>query len=339
MNRIDILSFGEALVDFMPAQMGVKLRKVDQFTRCPGGAPANLALGVARLGGKAALICKLGADEFGYFLREALEAEGVDVSGVVHTRATRTGIIFVQIDEDGERHFLYYRHPSADMTIEPEDVDISVVRNSRIVHSDTNLLPHPSSRAANLLVLEEARRYKRLVSLDANIRMHQWPNPERMRREILALLDLVDLIKANDEELEMLCGQRDGRRAFDEVLAPRGVKALLLTHGAGGATILTKRLTLHQDAPPSKVVDTTGAGDAFLAGALRALSLWMQEMAIPEGQWPQALEELSGEQWGTVLNLANRTGAAVCAQFGATTGIPHQEELPWEEMGLPQVTP
>jgi fructokinase len=337
MNRVDVLSFGEALVDFIPEQTGVRLRQVGRFTRSPGGEPANLALGVARLGGQSALVCKLGADEFGYFLREALEAEGVDVEGVLHTREVRTGIIFLQIDADGERSFLYYRHPSADMTIEPEDLDLSLVRRSRIVHSGTSLLTRPGSRAANLLMVEEARRHKRLVSLDANLRLHQWSDHDRMRREVRGLLELVDLLKANDEELEIISGLRDGRRAFDEVLAPRGVRALLLTHGGGGATLLTRHLTVFEAAPEVEVVDTTGAGDAFLAGALRALTGLLQSRHVHEDAWPEALEHLEERHWRALLRVANHVGASVCTKLGAVAGLPRGEEVPWAALGLPQL--
>lgn len=336
MNPVEVLSFGEALVDFLPQRTGAKLREVAQFKRCVGGAPANLALGIARLGGDSALMCKLGADEFGYYLREALGGEGVDVTGVVHTPQTRTGITFVEIDEDGERSFLFYRHPSADMTIEPSDVNLEVIRQSRIVHSGTNLMTRDASRAANILALQEAKKAKRLVSLDANIRLHQWPDPQKLHEEILGLLNYVDLFKANDEEVEMLCGTTQGREAFDKTLKPLGIKALVHTHGGDGATLFTADREIFVPAPRVKVVDTTGAGDAFLAGLLRGLTLILKDMDARDGEWPEALDALSTHAWTSALKLANFTGSRVCAEFGATCGMPLHNDVPWSEFQLPQ---
>lgn len=330
--QIEVLSFGEALVDFVPEQTGVKLRHVARFTKCQGGAPANLALGIAKLGGRSALMCKVGMDEFGHFLRSSLQDAGVDVSGLVQGAGARTGITFVEIDERGERSFLFYRHPSADMTIEAHEVDLAVVARSRIVHSGTNLMTWPSSRLANLKVLEEARRLRRLVSLDANIRLHQWPDPAKALEEVLYLLTLSDLFKANDEELDLICGTTDGRKAFDEVLAPRGVSALLQTHGEHGSTVFTARLTHHEPAPPVHAVDTTGAGDAFLAGLLRGLSLQLQ--AWPTEALVEGLRSLQPHDWSAALRLGNLTGSAVCACFGATTGMPSRADVPWEALGF-----
>ncbi len=333
----DVLSFGEALVDFLPSRMGARLREIDHYTRCLGGAPANLAYGVAMLGGRSAFMGRCGDDEFGYYLREKLQGAGVDVTGVTHTLEARTGIVFIEIDEKGERSFTFYRHPSADSTITAADVDLDVVRKSAIVHSGTNLMTLPGPREANLLVLSEAAEAGRLVSLDANIRLHHWPDPDAVRESILHMLQLVDMLKVNEDETTFLFGQGGtGREIFDRHLAPRQVSALLMTLGGGGATVITAQHEIHVAAPDVEVLDTTGAGDAFLAGALRALSILLEPCGRGPGGWRQGLRELDEAQWRSALSVANFAGASVCTSFGATTAVPTLQDVPWERFGLPR---
>jgi fructokinase len=330
----DVLSFGEALVDFLPSKIGVKLREVDEYTRNLGGAPANLAYSVARLGGRCALVGRLGDDEFGHYLSRKLQKSGVDVSGITHTKEAKTGIVFVEIDASGERSFTFYRHPSADMTIRAENIDLDVVRRSNIVHSGTNLMVSAGSAQANLLVLEEARSAGRLVSLDANIRMHQWPSAARALETITGMFKLVDLLKVNEEEMTFLFGDTPPQTVFNDILRPRGVQALLLTLGGGGATVLTPTLSVDVPAPTVDVLDTTGAGDAFLAGLLRGLSIQLRPCGDSAGAWDEGLKRMDTRAWQRTLTLANHIGALACTSFGATTAIPDQAEISWSSFGL-----
>ena len=121
-----VLSYGEALVDFLPDRRG-SLADVETFTKTIGGAPANTAVGLARLGCDVGLLGKIGADEFGDYLLDALQREGVDVAGVSQTSEAKTGITFISLDENGDRSFLFFREPSADMTISVDDIDVDVI--------------------------------------------------------------------------------------------------------------------------------------------------------------------------------------------------------------------
>lgn len=333
-DGLEVLSFGEALVDFLPGRMGLKLREVETYTRCLGGAPSNLAYGVGRLGGRAAFVGQVGEDEFGHFLREALQAAGVDVRGLKHTKQARTGIVFVEIDADGERSFMFYRHPSADMTIGPDDINQQVVRESAIVHSGTNLMSMPGPRGATFRVLDTAREAGRLVSLDANIRHHHWADQSQIRPTLMELMRRVDLLKANEDEFLYLFGEDAPRVAFDRDLAPLGVGAVLLTLGGGGATVITPTMEVHVEAPEVEVVDTTGAGDAFLAGALRALSLILTPCGRAPGAWRRGMDAMDAGAWRRVLGVANHMGAVACTRFGATTAMPTAVEVPWERWGF-----
>jgi fructokinase len=315
---IDVLSFGEALIDFLPGKTGCSLRQVETFRRCLGGAPANLALGLARLGGNAALMAKLGEDEFGHYLREELARAGVDVAGVVHTTEARTGLAFVELGPGGERRFLFYRHPSADMTIGPGDVDTAVVAKARVVHAGTNLLIRENNRQATWLCYRTARSAGALTSLDLNLRFHQWPTVDLIRPTLLDTLPLVDVVKANDEELEFLCPGQSAPEAFASFFSPLGVRALVVTMGPDGAAVATADTSLHAAAPRVDAVDTTGAGDGFLAGMLRALT--RQDTA----------PDLEDADWARALRIGNEVGSRICTAYGATTAMPSEHELSWD---------
>lgn len=331
---IEVLSFGEALMDFLPGRLGARLREIDTYTRCLGGAPANLAYGVARLGGKVAFMGRCGDDEFGHYLRETLERAGVDVRGISHDSGARTGIVFVEIDADGERSFTFYGHPSADMTIAPENVNPEVIQESQIFHTGTNLMTMSQPREANLLAMRLARDAGRVISLDANIRPHHWPSREAIQADILGLMQWVDVLKANEAEAEFLFGPLSPEEMYRDFLAPRGVKALLLTQGGEGSTVVTADLQVTVAAPRVRVIDTTGAGDAFLAGTLRALSLKLSPCGPAPGAWLLGLQQLSDDDWRDILGLANHMGATACTRFGATTALPTRDDIPWETFGF-----
>jgi fructokinase len=192
----------------------------------------------------------------------------------------------------------------------------------------------PSSAEANLLVLRHARAAGRIVSLDANVRLHQWPNASAARETIAKMFDLIDLLKVNEDEMKFLFGDTPAKTVYREQLEKRGVKALLMTLGGGGATVITPEVCVHTPAPQVEVIDTTGAGDAFLAGLLRAISIQLQPMGDAAGAWGEGLDQMDENAWHRNLAFANHIGALACTKFGATTAIPLQNEVPWQNFDL-----
>ena len=127
-----IVSFGEMLIDFVPTVSGVSLAEAPGFLKAPGGAPANVAIAVARLGGKAAFVGKLGDDEFGHMLAGILKENGVAADGITFDQGARTALAFVTLRADGEREFMFYRNPSADMLLKPEELNLELIRSVSI---------------------------------------------------------------------------------------------------------------------------------------------------------------------------------------------------------------
>ncbi|HEX5633234.1 MAG TPA: carbohydrate kinase, partial [Gemmatimonadales bacterium] len=268
---LDVLSVGEAIVDFFPDGPGISLAEAERFHRHLGGAPSNVAVGVARLGRRAGLMTLVGDDGFGAFLRSGLLREGVDVSAIGTHRTARTGITFITVGSRGERTFHFYRHPSADMLFTRTDVDERVIRASRVVHFGSSLMAREPSRGALLHALSVARAAGCLLSSDPNFRPHLWENPAEAPALILEALRGAARVKISDDELGPLLGPREveaGARRLREL----GVGVAVVTLGARGC---------YYDAPAGQgalpgerveVVDTTGAGDAFIAALLAELS-------------------------------------------------------------------
>ena len=130
----DVVCMGELLIDFVPTESGVSLLEAPAFKKAPGGAPANVAVGLSRLGIKSAFMGKVGDDDFGSFLTQTLEENGVDTEPLVYSKEARTALAFVSLTADGERDFMFYRHPSADMLFEPHEVNAKAIRNAKIFH-------------------------------------------------------------------------------------------------------------------------------------------------------------------------------------------------------------
>lgn len=128
-----IVSFGEMLIDFVPTVSGVSLAEAPGFLKAPGGAPANVAIAVSRLGGKAAFVGKLGDDEFGHMLAGILKENGVSADGINFDQGARTALAFVTLRADGEREFMFYRNPSADMLLKPEELNLELIRSVRFL--------------------------------------------------------------------------------------------------------------------------------------------------------------------------------------------------------------
>lgn len=298
-----VLCLGEALIDFVAEEVGVPLRDCPGFTRAAGGAPANVAVGLSRLGLPSAFIGKVGDEPFGMFLAHTLAECGVDTRGMRFDPDHRTGLAFVSLFSGGERQFVFYRHPSADMHLRPEEVDISLLDQAGAFHFGSVSLIAEPSRSATLWAAGEARRRGKFVSYDPNLRMHLWASPEDARREALAAVPLADLVKVSAEEVAFLCPEGSGASFL-----AMGPRLVCVTRGADGCICLTADDRVVSPGFAVEAVDTTGAGDGFVAGFLSSL------MA---GEWATSREDLEH-----ACRFANAVGALTCTQKGAIPALP-----------------
>ena len=266
-KEIDVICFGEALIDFVSTKADVKLRDAPGFVRAAGGAPANVAAGLGKLGVRAAFMGMVGKDEFGEHLREVLRQNNVDVSLLQTTTKANTTLAFVSLTEDGERDFAFYRNPGADLLFGTDNIDESVFDGPKIFHFGSLSLVDEPARSATFRCVEIAKSRNMFISYDPNWRPLLWPDQETARKNMLNGLILCDWLKISEEELFFLSELDDEWQAVN-FLVKKGPSLVCVTKGAKGATVWHKGNSMHMDAPKVNAVDTTGAGDAFWAAFL-----------------------------------------------------------------------
>ncbi|MDY7224159.1 PfkB family carbohydrate kinase [Halalkalibacterium halodurans] len=315
----DILCFGELLIDFVPLKNGDKLKDVHQFQKEAGGAPANVSAAIAHLGGHVSMIGKVGADPFGDFLIETLRKKGVDTKTLLQTTEAKTALAFVSLDNDGERDFLFYREPSADMLFKPTDLQEEWFKRAAIFHfGSISLITNPV-REATLQAIHYAKQNEMIISFDPNIRLPLWGDEQQAREAILGQVPNVDILKLSEEELAFLTGDEEELTAAKSLFIG-SVKLVLVTKGEAGCAYYTKTSSGYMTAIKVKAVDTTGAGDAFVGGFLYRLApLLKYELLQDILSDPDLLEML--------LTFANVCGALTATRRGAISALPRLEDV------------
>lgn len=283
------------------------------FVARPGGAPANVAVAAARLGSGAAFVGSVGEDLFGDFILRALESEGVDTTGVSRqSPPTRTSLAFVEIADDGDRAFTFYRSsPAADELLSPEDVTRDLVSGASFVNFGSIPLIREPSRSATHRIAELANELDVPVAFDVNFREHLWESAGDAREAVDPLLDLSTIVKLGDDEFSPLLGTQEIEDATG-LLLDRGVSLVLVSMGPEGAFYATRDFS--GEVPTfdvGEVVDATGAGDAFLAAALVHLSG----------------EPFDEERVREATLRGCAAGALACTDYGAMSALPTKDRL------------
>ncbi|MGE6139617.1 aminoimidazole riboside kinase [Aeromonas rivipollensis] len=298
-NRVWVM--GDAVVDLIP-------EGELHYLKCPGGAPANVAVGVARLGGESAFIGRVGADPFGRFMADTLVAEGVDIRHLTQDPAHRTSTVLVELDEEGERSFTFMVRPSADQFLEP--TDLPRFEAGQWLLSCSIALANEPVRSSCLQAMAAIKAAGGRVCFDPNLRPEVWGNPAEMLPQVSAAIALADVVKLSVEELQLLSGEDDLVAGLATLSGPALV---LVTRGAAGVVARLGGDLLEWVGQKVTPLDTTGAGDAFVAGLLAALA---------EGERLPALSELPA-----ILAQAHGCGALATTAKGAMTALPTRTEL------------
>ena len=265
-----IVVFGEALIDLFPPAAGIALEEADALIPRQGGAPANVAVHLARRDCSVSLLSAVGDDPFGRRVLQTLEHEGVDVSGVVVRPRLRTGVTLVELGAGGERRFTAYRENAADLSLAPEDLDKDLLTAATLVHAGTVTLRTASARQATRFVRDGAPHA--LQTLDVNLRPGMFDSLESLCVLARDEVPRAHVVKLARDEAIALYGEPSSSNAslLDKVLAT-GARLVLLTLDADGAFLATPHVRVHVPSPQVQVVDATGAGDAFMAAALSML--------------------------------------------------------------------
>lgn len=296
MKKIWVL--GDAVVDLLPDGEG-------RLLQCPGGAPANVAVGIARLGGQSAFIGRVGDDPFGRFMAKTLADEKVDVKSMRLDPAHRTSTVVVDLDDHGERSFTFMVRPSADLFLEP--ADLPTFSAGEWLHVCSIALSAEPSRSATFEAMAAIRKAGGYVSFDPNIRPDLWPGENALRRCLEQALQSADVVKLSVEELAFLTGDAEVNVGLHALMARCPARLVLVTQGKEGVIAWHDGTVKHYPATPVQCVDTTGAGDAFVAGLLYGLA--------------------AGQDLRPVIALAQRCGALATTAKGAMTALPWQHDL------------
>ncbi|ELV8138128.1 aminoimidazole riboside kinase [Escherichia coli] len=295
---------GDAVVDLLPESDG-------RLLPCPGGAPANVAVGIARLGGTSGFIGRVGDDPFGALMQRTLLTEGVDITYLKQDEWHRTSTVLVDLNDQGERSFTFMVRPSADLFL--ETTDLPCWRHGEWLHLCSIALSAEPSRTSAFTAMTAIRHAGGFVSFDPNIREDLWQDEHLLRLCLRQALQLADVVKLSEEEWRLISGKTQNDRDICALAKEYEIAMLLVTKGAEGVVVCYRGQVHHFAGMSVNCVDSTGAGDAFVAGLLTGLSstgLSTDEREIRR-----------------IIDLAQRCGALAVTAKGAMTALPCRQEL------------
>lgn len=229
----------------------------------PGGAPGNFLAALNAYGAKTAFLGKVGQDAFGTLLIQTMEKAGIETRGIVADPDVFTTLAFVTFSPEGDRSFSFARKPGADTRLLFEELDLSLIEETRVFHFGTLSLTDEPVRTTTRRAVEYAKERGKLITFDPNLRLPLWKSAEAAREQILWGLTQADVVKISDEEVEFLWGTADTGEAASKLLEEYGVKLAMITLGPKGAYLANRTGAARVSCPPVKPVDTTGAGDIF----------------------------------------------------------------------------
>lgn len=321
------LFVGEMLIDFIPDSS--KTNGTLSYQPHPGGAVANAAVALARLGGAARFIGKLGEDSFGRLLLHALQENQVDTRYVSTTKQGNTTLALVTLREHGQREFSFYRQQTADTLLETSDLAESAWEDVVICHAGSVLLASNPARSATLEALEQAFLRGQLSTFDVNARPALWSSETMLRDTLAQVVTRVDLLKFSAEEAHYLdtaltepLDPADSQRlyVFGQKLLTQGPSLVIITRGPLGALLINDQQCIETSARTRQVIDTTGAGDAFMGAILHRLI---------ERDWVTApqLVSLSADDLRALGAFANTAAGISCTRYGGIASLPSLAEV------------
>lgn len=323
-RSLDVICVGRAAVDLYADQIGARLEDVQSFAKYLGGSPCNTAVGASRLGLKAGMLTRVGDEHNGRFVRETLQAEGVDVSHVRTDPTRLTGLVFLGLRDRETFPLIFYRENCADMALDESDVDPAFIGTAEGLLISGTHLSKANTHAACLAAMRAARAAGTKVILDIDYRPVLWGltglglgeqrfvASDHVSTHLQAILPLCDLVVGTEEEIHIAGGSTD---TLEALRAIRRVTEATITfkRGALGCTVFAGPIPASLDGGlsgagfPIEVFNVLGAGDAFMAGFLRG---WLR-----------------GEPLSTCCTWANACGALVVSRHGCAPAMPSWDEL------------
>ncbi|SNR57762.1 fructokinase [Maribacter sedimenticola] len=309
-----IFCIGELLIDFVAENQGNDLSKANEFSKKAGGAPANVACAISKLGGDSFFIGCVGNDPFGKFLLRILEDEKVDIS-MAQESDIFTTLAFVSLDEDGERDFVFSRGADRELVY---DSSHKTYFEHNIVHfgAATALLGGPLEEAYSRYLFDGLTK-NAFISFDPNYRVDLWKNKvDVFKRKCETFIEKSQLCKFSLEEALLLSGKENVEEAC-EVLHEMGTEIIVVTLGSEGTWLSTKKFQKNIASIPVTPKDTTGAGDAFIGCLLYQIAKYPTIEALLDNE----------EVLTNMVTKANKAGAITTTNFGAIESLPTMQQL------------
>lgn len=297
MKKQGIISLGEIIVDFIATDSSNTA-----FQRLLGGATVNVAVGVSRHGIPSYYLCKLGRDETSTFVEEKLKKENVDLSFCSYHLNKKICSVNIHLNHLGERYFHSYVNETPDEWITAEELDKKPFLNSKIFYFGSGTLFHPTARKTTEQALQYAEEENLIIAFDTNIRLKRWENEDQCRETILSFIQKADIVKMAEEEL-LFITETDSLENGLKHIAKLEIPFLFITKGKDGAYAVHKNMIVDVPGIPVKAVDTTGAGDAFMAALLSRF----HDRGIPKNE-----DELTD-----FTEFANKAGALSATKLGS----------------------
>lgn len=305
----DVVALGELLIDF--TMIHADSDGYPTMAAHPGGAPANFLAAIAKFGGKAAMLGKVGTDTFGKLLTSTLREVGIETKGIVASDDFFTTLAFVTLDANGDREFAFARKPGADTQLSFDELELSLLDETRVFHFGTLSLTGEPSRTTTYRAVEYAREHGKLITFDPNLRKPLWRALDEAKQQMLWGLAHADVVKISDEEVEFLFGL-GVQEGAQYILEHFPVKLVFVTCGPDGCWFQNKNASSHVDSLKNiQVVDTTGAGDIFGGSAVWKL--------LQTGKAPEALDEAALRE---IVSFACTAAGLSTTKPGGISSVP-----------------
>ena len=315
MSKFDVVALGELLIDFTnnaESEQGNPM-----FEANPGGAPCNVLSMLENLGNRTAFIGKVGDDFFGRMLKERVEKQGIDTTGLFLDSEVHTTLAFVNKLANGDRDFSFYRKPGADMMLSEGDVNRvkELLEETKVFHFGTLSMTDEPAAAATKLAISHAKKNKALISFDPNYRAPLWESEEKALEAMRYGFENCDILKISDNEVELFTGMSDVLEGAQRIKEEFDIPLVFATLGPDGSMALYKDMVVKKDGYRNPdTIETTGAGDTFCACAI--------DYVCKNG-----LEDLSEDKLLSCLDFANAAASIITTRRGALSVMPKKEEV------------
>ncbi len=310
-KNLDLVSIGDLMIDF--TCLGKSDSGMLLYERNPGGAPMNVAAQLSRLGGRAAAVASVGADEHGEYLRDTMESLGVDVANISFCRNQGTRLLFVYFKDGNDRYFTDYRGTRADLELSVDTVDYGQIERTKVLLFSPlcNIYEKPIFKATRR-AMEVAEQNGVLLAFDPNYRFPY--EDDKLRQFDVDAIKNAHILKMTSEEFSYYLNEDDVMRGTERLLAGNA-RIVAVSMGKDGSFLRNRNGYAHRPAYRVDAVDTTGAGDSFMGSLLFQLTRTGVD-----------IDALTTDELGRIADFANACAGASTTRRGSLLVMPDREE-------------